>query len=75
VYKSNFGDDHWHAGDVAGYKGTHLPNSTQLAWASFPCQDLSLAGWCEALTANRSGAFWPFWKIMRDQFQTGERPP
>src|ERR1700676_2289169 len=63
VYKANFGDMHWHPGDIAAYSAKDLPNNTQLACASFPCQDLSLAGWREGLTADRSGVFWPFWKI------------
>ncbi len=75
VYKANFAEDHFFLGDVANFIEADLPNSTQLAWASFPCQDLSLAGWQRGLSADRSGAFWPFWKIMRDQFLTGCRPP
>jgi DNA (cytosine-5)-methyltransferase 1 len=75
VYKINFPEDHFFLGDIANFKATDLPNSTQLAWASFPCQDLSLAGWRRGLSADRSGAFWPFWRIMRDQFRSGCRPP
>src|SRR5215469_8668588 len=63
VYKANFPDDHFFLGDVAEFTAADLPNSTQLAWASFPCQDLSLAGWRRGLSADRSGAFWPFWRI------------
>ena len=42
-----------------------------LVWASFPCQDLSLAGSYRGLgrerdkVATRSGTFWPFWKLIR----------
>src|SRR5438045_3756811 len=75
VYRRNFGDNHFHLGDVARYSANDLPNHTQLAWASFPCQDLSLAGWQRGLSANRSGTFWSFWKIMRGQFDNGGRPP
>jgi DNA (cytosine-5)-methyltransferase 1 len=74
VYKANFPEDPFFLGDVADFKAADLPNNTQLAWASFPCQDLSLAGWRRGLSADRSGAFWPFWRIMRDQFRTGCRP-
>ena len=38
-----------------------LPGVANLAWASFPCQDLSLAGDRAGLDAARSGSFWPFW--------------
>ncbi len=74
VYKSNFGPDHFHSGDVASYTAKDLPNSSHLAWASFPCQDLSLAGWRRGISADRSGVFWAFWKIMRGQLVTGGRP-
>lgn len=36
-----------------------------LAWASFPCQDLSLAGAGAGLKGDRSGTFWPFWKLIK----------
>jgi DNA (cytosine-5)-methyltransferase 1 len=75
VYRENFNADHFFLGDVARFRGGDLPNSTQLSWASFPCQDLSLAGWRRGLSADRSGAFWAFWRIMRDQFRVGSRPP
>src|ERR1035441_2888789 len=75
VYTSNFDGDHFYLGDVAKFRGSDLPNSSQLSWASFPCQDLSLAGWRRGLSADRSGAFWAFWRIMRDQFKRGSRPP
>lgn len=75
VYRSNFGGDHFFLDDVAKFRAADLPNSTQLSWASFPCQDLSLAGWRRGLSADRSGAFWAFWRIMREQFRNGARPP
>ena len=42
-----------------------IPVRADLAWASFPCQDLSLAGVGAGLDGERSGAFWPFWRLMR----------
>ena len=42
-----------------------IPARADLAWASFPCQDLSLAGAGAGLDGERSGAFWPFWRLMR----------
>ncbi len=41
-----------------------LPGRPDLAWASFPCQDLSLAGKGAGLAGERSGMFVPFWKLM-----------
>ena len=44
----------------------------ELAWASFPCQDLSLAGERRGLNAPRSGAFWGFWNVIE---KLGDRAP
>jgi DNA (cytosine-5)-methyltransferase 1 len=75
VYAANFGGDHLVLGDVANVAASALPTPAEMAWASFPCQDLSLAGWRRGLTAERSGVFWEFWRIMRDLAATGARPP
>ncbi|HEX5412054.1 MAG TPA: DUF4928 family protein [Terriglobia bacterium] len=75
VYKKNFKGNHYFVGDVVSFTGNDLPSDAQLAWASFPCQDLSLAGWRRGISADRSGAFWAFWRIMRDKAQAGCRPP
>jgi DNA (cytosine-5)-methyltransferase 1 len=75
VYATNFGDDHLVPGDVALITADKLPKSAEMAWASFPCQDLSLAGWRKGLSAERSGVFWAFWRIMHDLALREERPP
>lgn len=54
----------WFPGDVAKVRTNNLPGAAALAWASFPCQDLSLAGSGGGLKAERSGTFWPFWRLM-----------
>jgi len=41
------------------------PGCADLAWASFPCQDLSLAGDYLGLKGDRSGTFWLFWSLMK----------
>jgi DNA (cytosine-5)-methyltransferase 1 len=64
-YATNWGEHHFVARDVACLKSTDVPGRTDLAWASFPCQDLSLAGMGAGLDGNRSGTFWPFWKLMK----------
>lgn len=74
AYRANFGDEGFHVGDVASLSADDLPDA-ELAWASFPCQDLSLAGWRRGMSAPRSGAFWPFWQLMRDLDRAGRRPP
>ena len=62
-------------GDVGTVTIDSLPFGADMAWASFPCQDLSLAGWRRGLKAERSGTFWEFWRLMHDSMQRGERPP
>ena len=42
-----------------------LPGIADLVWASFPCQDLSLAGTGAGLDGDRSGTFWPFWNLVK----------
>jgi DNA (cytosine-5)-methyltransferase 1 len=64
-YAANWGADHLRVGDVAEVTTTDLPAGADLAWASFPCQDLSLAGAGSGLKGDRSGTFWPFWKLMK----------
>lgn len=66
VYKANFdGAPELKVCDVATVFPADLPGAADLAWASFPCQDLSLAGNRGGLAAERSGAFWPFWRLMQ----------
>lgn len=50
--------------DVGTLTTNDLPDTADLAWASFPCQDLSLAGAGAGLKGDRSGTFWPFWHLM-----------
>lgn len=51
--------------DVAQVGLDDLPDAADLVWASFPCQDLSLAGNGAGLAGKRSGMFKPFWQLMR----------
>jgi DNA (cytosine-5)-methyltransferase 1 len=74
IYLANFGDDEFVLDDVGKVTATSLPAGTDMAWASFPCQDLSLAGWRRGITAERSGTFWEFWRLMRDLLEKDERP-
>lgn len=48
---------------IAEIKGESLP-SCVLSWASFPCQDLSLAGNGEGIRAKRSGLVWEWLRVM-----------
>lgn len=74
AYAANWGREVLHVGDVARIKTTQLPGRADLVWASFPCQDLSLAGAGAGLSGARSGAFWPFWRLMRGLIAEGRKP-
>lgn len=65
AYRDNFGDDHLIEGSIADLTVGDLPQAqTDLAWASFPCQDLSLAGARGGMDAARSGLFYEFWRLI-----------
>ncbi|HEY2659801.1 MAG TPA: DNA cytosine methyltransferase [Caulobacteraceae bacterium] len=51
-----------------------LPGGADLAWGSFPCQDLSLAGVGGGMSGERSGAFYPFWDVMGALRANGRAP-
>ena len=63
VYTANHGDTHFHLGSIVDVKGTDLPRAS-LAWASFPCQDLSLAGAAGGIYAPRSGLVWQWLRVL-----------
>ena len=75
VYEAEFGAGEFALGDVASVATDSLPAGADMAWASFPCQDLSLAGSRKGMKAERSGTYWEFWRLMRESLNRGERPP
>jgi DNA (cytosine-5)-methyltransferase 1 len=66
AYGAAFGTGELRVEDVWRLSAGDLPGRADLAWASFPCQDLSLAGARGGLKAARSGAFWGFHKLMTE---------
>jgi DNA (cytosine-5)-methyltransferase 1 len=74
VYRDNFGDEVMKVGDVWDLEAEDLPGRADLAWASFPCQDLSLAGRRAGLAGERSGAFYGFWKLIDALDKDGRAP-
>ncbi|MDO9442640.1 MAG: DNA cytosine methyltransferase [Beijerinckiaceae bacterium] len=64
AYRLNWGDDQFKLGDIHQLTAKDLPGRADLAWASFPCQDLSLAGNGKGLSGQRSGAFWGFQRVI-----------
>jgi len=75
VYRQNFGGGWFVRKNIAEVEADELPDGAQMAWASFPCQDLSLAGWRRGLSGERSGTFWHFWRLMNERRQRGAKPP
>ena len=76
TYRANFGDsgEHFQQGDVFALTGESLPTS-DLAWASSPCQDFSLAGARAGLAGGKSSAFFGFWTLMKALSAEGRAPP
>ena len=73
VYERNWGEGVRFC-DVRELKPRDLPGDADLAWASFPCQDLSLAGMGAGLAGDRSGTFWPFWNLLGRLGREGRGP-
>ena len=73
-YARNWGDDVLKVANVTSLTKEDLPGLPDLVWASFPCQDLSLAGNGAGLKGKRSSTFWPFWNLVK-QLQCEGRMP
>lgn len=74
-YKANWGDEDLLVKNIYDVRLSELPGRASMAWGSFPCQDLSLAGVGVGLDGERSGAFWGFWKLICDLDAEGRKPP
>lgn len=75
AYRANFAGDQLRLADVWSLGIEDLPaGRADLAWASSPCQDLSLAGARRGLSARRSGAFWGFWRLIEALDLEGRAP-
>jgi len=70
VYKANFLNNHFILDDIKNVDGSSLP-CAHLSWASFPCQDLSIAGALRGIDASRSGLVWEWLRIINEMH---ERP-
>jgi len=73
IYSGQFNDasDHFVLGDVHKIDASDIPIVT-LATASFPCNDLSLAGARVGLAGQHSGAYWGFTAALE---RMGDRKP
>ena len=64
-YAMNFDGNHYVIKDIAKERGDNVPN-VQLAHASFPCTDLSVAGARHGIYEGESSAFWHFVRILSE---------
>lgn len=76
TYRANFPDaaDHFREGDVWTLSAADLPGRADVAWASSPCQDFSLAGARAGLSGGKSSAFYGFWRLV-EALGAGGRGP
>ncbi|RAK57138.1 DNA cytosine methyltransferase [Phenylobacterium deserti] len=76
TYRANYPDAETHLvqGDVWKLEPADLPGRADLAWASSPCQDFSLAGGRAGLAGGRSSAFFGFWRLMEALDEEGRAP-
>ncbi|MEN6405624.1 MAG: DNA (cytosine-5-)-methyltransferase [Thermoguttaceae bacterium] len=72
MYRANWPqDDHLHVGDIHALHADDLP-TCELFTASFPCNDLSIAGRWEGLQGKESSSFWGLVRLLREM---GDRRP
>jgi len=63
LYKENWGDGELRVCDIHDLRGCDVPN-VDLATASFPCVDVSLAGYRAGLKGARSGTVYEFCRLL-----------
>ncbi|MBT2365398.1 DNA cytosine methyltransferase [Streptomyces sp. ISL-10] len=80
MYLRNFGQNvasHYKLADIKSIaenpRAYEVPRNLSVAWASFPCTDLSLAGGRKGLAGKHSGTFWNFVTILEKL--GADRPP
>ena len=80
VYADNWGEAQILEDDIHKVEAEDLGRRVDLAWASFPCQDLSTAGnglgigQASGANRTRSGTFWAFIDLMRGLKANGRLP-
>lgn len=74
MYSAHFGEaaSHFVLDDIHNIQPDQIPTVT-MATASFPCNDLSLAGKRKGLVGKQSSAYWGFVRILDEM--AGRRPP
>jgi DNA (cytosine-5)-methyltransferase 1 len=72
MYEANFGREHFELGDIHRLTSEQIPEC-ELFTASFPCNDLSIAGAWTGLSGKQSSAFWGLIDILKAN--RNRRPP
>ena len=71
IYSQNFDDSRYVLCDVNKLHAEEVPD-LDLAWASFPCIDISEAGHRRGMDGEQSSTFWGFYRVLQGM---GERKP
>lgn len=71
VFIANHNPAVFHLDSIEKVSGMDLPEH-ELSWASFPCQDLSLAGHMNGIQSSRSGMVWEWLRIIDE---IPQKPP
>jgi len=75
IFRANHSEVQFELGGIEKVHGEALP-AVDLAWASFPCQDLSLAGNLGGIKkGTRSGLYWEWIRVLDELNRSGKRPP
>jgi DNA (cytosine-5)-methyltransferase 1 len=72
MYEANFGGEHFYQGDIHKLDASDIPDC-DLFTASFPCNDLSIAGAWAGLNGKESSAFWGLIRLLKEKGD--DRPP
>src|SRR5258708_40292035 len=74
AYEDNWGSGSFFLKHIAKVRTNDVPGIADLAWASFPCQDVSLAAAGAGLNGDGSGTFSRFWGWMERLGTMGPSP-
>jgi DNA (cytosine-5)-methyltransferase 1 len=79
AYRERWGDGELDTRSIDEVEVSDLPRGADLAWASFPCQDLSQAGaglgvGSQEDRTTRSSTLWPFLELMAGLRLEGRHP-
>ena len=74
AYADNFGAAELRLCDIADLRAKDIPDQADVAWASFPCTDLSVAGGGAGIDAPRTGAIWRYLDLVQSLREVDTAP-